>query len=270
LVRRSQYSEAERDQINARLAKAGSKQNIQLDTGPGLGQSTRLSGRKLLVNGKSVVVEPQIRYPVIQQAVNDDPRPGFYVSATSHVARTDLPEWKQNRYLDGSKIPYGALSGMLRKKGNVAKGDYGLAIRLGDPTGLSKTSGFSFLDAGGEYDYAVGECSYKVFAELGGIGRNNNFANAFIVFPYSKRYDANVKQGIESQLKVLSAADNYDDLPMLMAFCGQAGKGGPGLELWKKYQGLSGPEKVKAPRPANYLNVVNGLRAWGYAGYPGM
>jgi hypothetical protein len=85
------YSVAERDQINERLRKAGSPERIKLDTGQGLGLRTTLKGRSLIVEGKNKVVEPQVRFPVIQQAINGDPRPGFYVSATPHPTG---PEYK--------------------------------------------------------------------------------------------------------------------------------------------------------------------------------
>jgi hypothetical protein len=259
------YSLAERDEINARLEKQGSQERIKLDTTPGLGVSTTLKGRRL--NGK--VVEPQIRFPVIQQSINGDPKPGHYVSATSKVARADLEEYQQNRYADASATAFGALSGMLRKKGNVALGDYGLAIRLDqENAALTKTSGFSFQDSGGENDWAVGECSQKVFTDLGGVGHDNNFPVGYVVFPRSKRYDGDVKVGIQDRLRLLTAADNQDDLPLLLAFCAQAGKGRSGYQLWKAYKAKTGLDAVKARRPLRYLNAIDGLQEWGYTGSP--
>jgi hypothetical protein len=128
------------------------------------------------------------KFPVIQQAKNGDPNPGYYVSTTS------LPSGPspglahlQNSYVDSSRVSYGALGGELGKLG-VTMGDYGLAIRHDQML----QSGFYFVDAGakkGPKKFALGECSHKVGKDLGGTGRashfDNNFPVSFIIFPRS-------------------------------------------------------------------------------------
>src|SRR5262249_37271709 len=258
------YSLAEREEINARLEKKGSQQRILLDTKQGLGVRTTLTGRKL--NGK--VVESQVRFPVIQQSINGDRKPGYYVSATSRVADKTLEEYQQSRYVDASAIPSGALSEKVRDLGNVSLGDHALAIRLDrENAALTETSGFTFVDSGGN-NWAVGECSQKVFTDLGGQGVDNNFIVGYIVFPRSKRADGDVKAGVQERLRLLTMADNADELALLLAFCAQAGKGGSGLRLWNAYKAKTGLEAVKARRPSRYLNAIDGLIEWGYTGSP--
>jgi hypothetical protein len=257
------YSEQERDRINAQLQKSGSPRRIKLDTSKAMGLMTALQGRDWYEGGKKHHLEPQLRFPVVQQAINGDPRPGFYVSAT---ARPKGPEYLQGSHVDSAEVPFGALSGLLKKTGHFDLGDFGLGVRLDS----DKSSGFTYLDSGGAESNAVGECSYKVFSELGGVGHNNNFTTGFIVFPGSRRADGEAKVGIADQLRKLSMVDNADELVRLIAYCGQVGKGRSGLEAWKQVQALPGDKRVKVSRPTNYLNVLNGLRTWGYPGYPTM
>lgn len=217
-----------------------------------------------LVDDKNAPMDRFGRYPVVQQ--EGEPNPGHYVSSTSVPADTNFEEWDQRRWVNSKTYPYGAISGKLRDNGGVTLNDFGLAIRLDR---FDTHSGFCFKDSGGDKSWAVGECSEKVFWDLGGVGRDNNFRNVFLVFPNSKRYDGNIQSGIGQFLRMFSLADNRDDLPMLLAYCGMAGKGGSGYQLWMDYQKKTDVEKVKIPRPPAYLNIVNGLRAWGYTGYPG-
>src|SRR5262249_21545820 len=106
-------------------------------------------------------MEHRGKYPVVQQAANDDPSPGYYVSGTPHPSG---PVWRQDSYIDASRVAFGALSGRLKALG-VALGDFGLAIR--HDTELQ--SGFYFADIGAN-NYALGECSHKVGKDLGGSG----------------------------------------------------------------------------------------------------
>jgi hypothetical protein len=54
------------------------------------------------------------KYPVIQQAKNGDPNPGYYVSQTS---RKNGPDYLQSSYVDASQVAFGALSGGLKALG---------------------------------------------------------------------------------------------------------------------------------------------------------
>ncbi len=206
------------------------------------------------------------RFPVIQQA--GEPKPGLYVSASAVPANSNYPEWDQRRWIDSSAIPYGALSGMLRNKGELRLGDCGLAMRFG----IHKDAGFTYKDSGGKDSWAVGECSYKLFLNLGGVGKNNWFQNGFIVFPHTRRPDGDAHQGVRARLGLLSLHDTDGDLPLVIAFSGMAGKGGSGYELWKRYRSTPsrGMHAMPPPRPASYLNVLNTLRGWGYQGAPGL
>jgi hypothetical protein len=253
------YSIAERDEINAPYIKQGKNPPILLDTDDKLGKSTTLSGRRL----HNKAVEPQIRFPVVQQAANKDPHPGFYVSATS---RPKGPEYLQSSFTDASKVAFGALSGRLRTLGGLELGDCGLSIRLDKDA----QSGWAYEDSGGEKSNAVAECSHKVFLDLGGVGHNNNFQVGYIVFPRSKRKDGDAKASIGEKLRLLAQADNADQLVRLIAYCGLAGKGGSGLKLWEQEQAKNGPDAAKVKQPPAYLHVINGLRAWGYTGSPRM
>jgi hypothetical protein len=205
------------------------------------------------------------KYPVIQQAKNGDPKPGYYVSTTP---RSFGPADLQDSYIDSSEVSFGALDGAFQALG-VSMGDYGLAIRHNK----NLQSGFYFADAGG-YKYALGECSHKVGKNLGGSGRashfNNNFPVSFMVFPRSFDMDpdavASVSDGeIAARLKPLvrslSCANNFDDLVLLMGFNETPPKTKPHgrskLEAYKK--------APSNPRPANYDTVVQGLRAFGWS-----
>lgn len=209
----------------------------------------------LLKNGK---------YPVIQQAKNGDPKPGYYVSGTP---RPRGPIYRQDSYVDSSAVSYGALSGKLRSLG-FNLGDYGLAIRHDK----NLQSGFYFVDVGGN-TYALGECSHKVGKDLGGSGRgnhfNNNFPVSFILFPQSYRTDPNAYASIpDDQIKArlipaireLSRASNFDELPLLMGFneIRPAGKP-PGLSKLEAYR-----KTPKLPRPASYDTILQGLKAFGW------
>lgn len=216
------------------------------------------------------------RFPVIQKS--DDLNPGFYVSATSG-GKPGVSLYKQSRYIDSAKVEFGALSYRLQSK-NIDFGNYGMAINIDN----GKQSGFTFKDGGHKKDSdksskvgafspdpkkpkqtlegAVGECSYKVFLNLGGKPKtpaqklpDNGFPTIFMVFPGSGT----------SQLAKLSTATNADDLPLLLAFYAQAdlkSKGSSGKPLLDDYVAKG----RKDPRPKAYDKVLLGLKAGGYTG----
>jgi hypothetical protein len=203
------------------------------------------------------------KFPVVQQAKNGDPNPGFFVSATPHPTG---PVHLQNSYIDASRVSYGALSGGLQSLG-VRLGDCTLAIRHDD----QRQSGFFFADAGAN-NHALGECSHHVGTNLGGTGRashfNNNFPVSFIVFPRSagtkaagaSRSDDEIKATLKPLVRQLSRADNADELPLLMGF----NEVGPPT----RPQGMRKLETYRAarwtPRPRNYDTILAGLKAFGW------
>ncbi|MFL6211330.1 MAG: hypothetical protein ACJ74W_20955 [Pyrinomonadaceae bacterium] len=204
------------------------------------------------------------KYPVVQQAKNGDPNPGYYVSGTPLQTG---PSHLQNSYVDASQVSYGALSGGLRALG-FNLGDYGLALRHDQ----NLNSGFYFVDIGGAY--TLGECSHKVGKNLGGSGRaghfNNNFPVSFILFPESFDIDPNegtpsipddqIRQALIPLLRNLSMASNADELPLLMGFNETRPLTKPqGTSKLASYR-----QQPSRPRPANYNNIVQGLSQFGW------
>ncbi len=214
------------------------------------------------------------RLPVVQQT---GPYKGYFISATSH-RKKGSPIYEQSSYVDASSVPFGALSGELSRIGGVRLNDLGLAIRHS----TQKQSAFHFADMGstaGDAKTAVGECSYKVFLDLGGAKKvrgktpDNRFAVSFLVFPASGNEatdELSIAASIRSQIARIAQADNSFELPLLMAFAGRA-------DRW--ITGKSGLDELKASRskamsatlkflPPNYRNVVAGLTAFGFPGDP--
>lgn len=216
------------------------------------------------------------KYPVIQQAKNGDPKPGYYVS--KNPLRTGEPHL-QNSYADPSKVSFGALSGKLASLG-FSLGDYGLAIRHN----RNLQSGFLFGDIAG-HGYKLGECSYKVGTNLGGSGTcrrfNNNFPVSFILFPGShptegvpgcfpiasrpkevvSLSDDDIKKAIIPLVRNLSLAENADELALLMGFNEEPPKvkprGTSKLETHRK--------KPSSPRPKHYDDILRGLTSFGWS-----
>ncbi|MEO8126834.1 MAG: hypothetical protein ABJF23_16695 [Bryobacteraceae bacterium] len=207
-------------------------------------------------------------FPVVQQAKNGDPKPGYYVSTTPHASG---PRHFQNSYIDASKIAFGALDGRLAPLG-FSLGDYGLAIRHDE----NLQSAFYFADAGAS-KFALGECSHRVGKDLGGTGRashfNNNYAVSFILFPNSGQTapkmfpeltDNTIKTGLRPRLNDLSRATNAGDLGLLMAFNETGPKTVPqGKQKLEKF--LKGPAHAK---PANYATILLGLATFGFWPFP--
>jgi hypothetical protein len=235
-------------------------------------------------------LEKQGLFPVLQQAKNGDPAPGYYVSSSP---RASGPLYLQDSHLNASEVSFGALSGKLRELG-FQLGDYGLAIRHDQ----SLQSGFYFADSGAN-NHALGECSHHVGLNLGGSGRakhfNNNYPVSFIVFPGSftvdpcddkpiprayrseegkyalKRCalpaisDADILSEVRPLLIGLSRADNAEELALLMGFNEVAPKHVP-----RGTSKLATFRKDPKPnlRPINYLTIAQGLRSWGYTMTP--
>ena len=165
---------------------------------------------------------------MVQQAKFGDPKPGFYVSTTPrNLARSlgAITAYRQNSYVDASKVAFGALDRFLQSKHNVQLGDLGFAVRHD----ANRQSGFSFCDMGG-WNHALSECSHRVGSDLGvrklGFGRwDNNFPVSFIIFPQtaiSTRFnfvpnDATIKSNLAAAMRELARTENAHDLPLLMA-----------------------------------------------------
>jgi len=206
----------------------------------------------------------QGKYPVVQQAKNGDPNPGFYVSSTPHPSG---PDYLQSSYIDASQVAFGALSGKFESLGGVKLGDYALAIRHDQYL----QSAFYFVDRGGKTSYGLGECSEKVATNLGAVRSgprfNNNFPVSFIVFPASGSdsnaqqvvAEADIQKAVRDCLGTLVSFDNPSDLALLMALNETAPQHRPGGAAGlTSYQGQTNPT---APR--HLSNVLGGLQDFG-------
>ena len=223
-----------------------------------------------VVSGAAVIdnrpeMEHQGKYPVVQQAANGDPSPGYYVSGTPQPTG---PVYRQDSYVDASQVAFGALSGRLKALG-FALGDFGMAIRHDQDL----QSGFYFVDVGGN-NYALGECSHKVGKNLGGSGRgnafNNNFPVSFILFPESGTLDPRgivamsdeqIAQALIPLLRNLATADNAEELALLMGFNETSPPATPkGMSKLDGYRA----DPDNSSRPTNYDNIATALSNWGY------
>ena len=188
------------------------------------------------------------RVPAVQ---TDGPYKDYFISVTSGG-------------VDAGVTPFGVLHGGLAAKG-VEDGNFGMVLRpdqnrvatfnyLAGEGGALKDKKGNFL-----HDYRLGECSYKVFLNLGGIPKrcsevyaNNNFQTVFIVFPKSDN----------SPLTRIGADDDYDDLPAFIGMQVLADaklKGDSALPAFKKY--VAGGRKNK---PSNFDDISFTLEARGY------
>jgi hypothetical protein len=198
------------------------------------------------------------RFPVIQSA--DEPKPGFYVSQSSVAANVGFPKWDQRRYLDATKIAFGALSGKLADEG-FALGDFCLSMRL--DKGVQ--SSYPFKDSAGKASWALSEVSYKTFADLGGSGFTQheiNRANGFIACHLAFMNSAGTS--VRSILDKLSQVDNPGDLPLMIACQLAARPSGSGLARLEQYQNASDMNRLKMSPPHEFHAVVAGLRQAGY------
>jgi hypothetical protein len=188
------------------------------------------------------------RVPVVQSS---GPYKDYFISVTS-------------RGVDAGVVPFGVLHGGLASNG-VADGNFGMVLR----PDLGRIATFTYLageggaltDKKGNYlhDYRLGECSYKVFLNVGGLPKrcsehyaNNNFQTVYIVFPGSNA----------SALTRLGQGDDYDDLPTFIAFQVQAdvtSRGASALPAFNKY--VANGRKIK---PAGFAQVAYALQSCGY------
>jgi hypothetical protein len=223
-------------------------------------EKVTVKDRYNLTLADNMYADPKGKLPVVKQGGADD---GYFISITSRPTQSLAGKNKflQSSYINSAEVPFGALSKRLQDKG-VGFGDYGIAVRHD----MGRQSGFTMMDGGhtsGKDVGAVGECSYRVFLNIGGspktsrqVYANNNFPTSFIVFPNSS----------VTRLPYLAKADNALDLPMLMAFAEQAGyadlsgkSGKPLLDEW-----VTGGRTAAPPR--NYLKILAALRSAGF--YP--
>jgi hypothetical protein len=186
--------------------------------------------------------------PVVQPS---GPYKDYFISVTS-------------RGVDAGAVPFGVLHGGLASNG-VADGNFGMVMRpdqgrIATFTYLAGEGG-ALQDKKGNYlkDYRLGECSYKVFLNVGGAPKrcsdvyaNNNFQTVYIVFPRTNA----------SALMLLGQGDDYDDLPAFIALQVQAdlhSRGASGLPAFNKY--VANGRKIK---PAGSAQVAFMLQARGY------
>src|SRR5439155_5511901 len=111
--------------------------------------------------------DTKVRFPVKQKsgAFKD-----YFVSTTARINRKGSPSiFEQSHYLDASAVAFYALSYGLQSKG-VGEDNFGLALRHD----TYRSASFSIMlgeghdKDSGDAAYALGECSYKVFLDIGG------------------------------------------------------------------------------------------------------
>lgn len=209
-------------------------------------------------------------FPVVQQAKFGDPKPGFYVSTTPRNLAHKLgaiTAFRQNSFVDASKVAFGALDRFLRSEHDVQLGDFGLAVRHDQ----NRQCGFSFVDVGG-WKHALGECSHRVGLDLGvrkfGPGRwDNNFPVSFIVFPrtaISTSFDAvwgdeRIEASLKAVLRGLAEAENAHDLPLLMATNERSPAG-----VAKGKAGLDAFLRAKGAHAGSVATINLGLATFGF------
>jgi hypothetical protein len=211
-------------------------------------------------DGTRVLVDPrypdaQGYLPVVQQSGTFA---GFFVSTTSKPnpdRKAGASQYDQSYYLNSAAVAYCALSSGITTQG-IGGGDFGFAIRHD----TFATASFNFLSGEGSSSNAVGECSYKVFLDIGGTPKqrsdpwaNNNFPTCFVVFPGSKT----------SPLLKTAFADNPGDLAAFMAIQGQvdaASQGASGLDKFHAW--VAGGRKTKPPK---YDSIAAALQKFSYA-----
>jgi hypothetical protein len=189
-------------------------------------------------------------HPVVQ-IQTDAPARGYYVSQCNALARPELHDWDQRKYVDASLIAYQALSDGLQSRG-VGLHDYGLVIR--NDTG--KSLGFYFGDRAGKGSQKVGECSGKVKTTLAPENNAEDKAFSFIVFPRSgagvpgwqapQFIDSIIKFRIQS----LSSAANSRELAVRMAM---------GSKFNAKQAEMTDPQALA------FQNIKMAFSRWGWA-----
>jgi hypothetical protein len=186
--------------------------------------------------------------PVVQPS---GPYKGYFISVTS-------------KGVDAGVEPFGVLHGGLASNG-VTEGNFGMVLRPDQGRIATFTylggEGGAVKDKKGHYlkDYRLGECSYKVFLNVGGVPKrcsdhyaNNNFQTVYIIFPRTNA----------SALMLLGMCDEYDDLPAFIAIQVQADRktrGASGLPAFHKY--VADGRKIK---PTGFAEVAYALQSRGY------
>jgi hypothetical protein len=189
--------------------------------------------------------------PVINQK---DPYRGYYVSATSKTnpdPSASTSRYEQSHYLDSAAVAYGVVHSGLEREG-VGDGDLGIAIRLDN----FRTATFNFIagEGGSGKTYDVGECSYKVFLDIGGrpkrrneIYANNNFPTCFVVCPGSKYFPH----------MNIALADNPDDFAAFIALQGQVDAATPGESGLARFNEWVAGGRTKLP--AHFDTIYSAL-----------
>jgi len=243
------------------------------------GMSSMAPNDPLVLNG-TVLIDTDApkflgKFPIVQQQQNGDPKPGYYVSKSSHRRG---PIHLQKSFINSAEVAYGALDAKFLNLG-VGFGDYGLALRHDQ----SLQSPFYYVD-GGAGKFALGECSHKVATNLGvtrvpgtPCGWNNNFPVSFMVFPGSgdMHYDAvagqeigfgimersedSIMKAMRPRLAELSRAENALDIARLMAF----NEGAPSVAPNGKAK-LDAYLKTKGAPPANFVHILTRLSRFGF------
>lgn len=193
--------------------------------------------------------------PVVQQSGT---YAGYFVSTTSKTNPDGSASlYEQSHYLDAASVPYCALSTGITSQG-IRGGDFGLALRLD----TFATASFTFLSGEGSNSDAVGECSYKVFLDIGGTPKrkadpwaDNNFPTCFVLCPRSKT----------SNFVQTALAENSGDLAAFIALQAQVdatARGTSGLPKFNKWVADGRKEK-----PTKYEAIVAALAPYGYADF---
>jgi hypothetical protein len=183
------------------------------------------------------------------------PYAGFYVSTTSKTDPSGSKSlYEQSHYTDSATVPYCALSTGIMSQG-ISGGNFGFAIRLD----RFDTASFNFLEGEGSKSNAVGECSYKVFLDIGGKPKrktdpwaDNNFPTCFVVCPRSD----------VSTLQKATTADNSRDLAAFIALQGQVddrSRGKSGLDAYNSWVANG-----RKDYPTNTDPITIALHKYGY------
>jgi hypothetical protein len=191
------------------------------------------------------------RCPVVQQK-GKDPAPGYYVSSSA-VSTGKGTAFDQNHYVNSAAVAFHALSYRLGLAG-VGGDDFGLALRH-----YFIMAGEGHKKGSGAHEWSVGECSYRVFLDIGGQPKpkgayaNNNFPTSFVIFPGSAK----------SALPWISLASNSTDFAVFLALLAEADRaqrGSSPIPAYRKY--VSGGRTAV---PANTQRIISALVPYGYA-----
>lgn len=211
--------------------------NLQLDSNPAVAD----------VNGRQPVIQKSGKYK------------GWYVSTTALIADAKATKYEQSHYVDSSAVAFHALSYKLSTLG-VGGGDFGIAYR----PDVGKSASFVVMEGEGHKkgtggQWRVGECSYRVFLDIGFPPKtskqkyaNNNFATGFLYFPGSSR----------SPLQLISLCENAWDLVAFIGLQAQidiSHRGASGLPAYRKW--MADGRKSKIP---NADAITRALQPYGY------